>query len=244
MITVSVEPGRLHRATTQHFSLMKTTVNCIFIVLGSTGNAYVLTVSKQSISCNCPDSHSPCKHILFLLLVCGFSGRRHVSFLPTNLLQKLHADPPSNKLKRALLDEHTNNLCSAHLYPSCYFCNQQPSGTLTICSSCGFLSHKHCFQMFLSEDNNNGSHCPRCGTMSSMLSSHFIGRYRNFFHVLSHQGCTCLPPNELHAARADMPVVNHDTSNDHQPVPHIGIVPESADGNPGQMSIRGPLQDL
>ena len=247
MITLAVKPGRLRCASTQPFRLMKTNVNCIFTVLGSTGNAYVLAVAKHSITCNCPNSHSACKHIIFLLSVCGFSGRRQLSFLPANLLQKLHADPPSNKLKGALLDEHTNNLCSTHLYPSCYFCNQKPSGTLTICSSCGFLSHHHCHQLFLSEDNDDGSHCPRCGIMSPRFSSHFIGGHQNFFHILCHQGYPCLAPSELHASCEDMPAIEQDTSADNHPTPPqfaIPIVPDSVESDLMLVLICQPPQDL
>ena len=267
MITISIEPDRLCRATTQPFRLMKTSVNCIFIVLGSTGNAYILTVSNTSISCTCPDSHPACKHILFLLLVSGFSGCRQLTLSAGNLLQKLHAEPPPSKLRGALLDEHTNNLCSAHNYPSCFFCNQQPSGTLTICSSCGFLSHKHCFQLFLLEDNDSVSHCPRCGMQSSRLSSHFIGGHRNFFHILCHQGYRCLPltsmasatttttnnnnnnnvSNQPHVGHADISAAEQNTSNDHcpdTPELHIPIVPESAQSISGPISISQPPQDL
>ena len=194
MVTFSIEPGRLRRASTQPFRLMKSTVNTIFIVLGSTGNAYVVAVSKESISCNCPDSHPVCKHIVFLLHLSGCSGRRQLTFSPSNLVKKLHAEPPNPKLKKALLDQHTNQLCSAHIYPHCYFCNRAQSGTLSICSSCGFLSHEHCLQLFLAEENDSGSHCPRCGKLSSRLPSEFIGRHRNFFHVLRHRGYACLPP--------------------------------------------------
>ena len=196
MITIAIEPGRLHRASTQPLRLMKTTVNCIFVVFGSTGNACVLAISKNSISCNCPDIHPGCKHILFLLLASGHSGQRQPNLSPANLLKKLHADPPPPRLKGALLDERTIHLCSAHNYPSCFFCNRKPSGTLCICSSCGFLSHQHCLDLFLLEDEANDfeSHCPRCGVLSHRLSSHFIAGHRNFFHVLRHQGYECLAP--------------------------------------------------
>ena len=217
MITVRIEPGRLHRASTQPFRLMKTNVNCIFVVFGSTGNAYVLAVSKNSISCNCPDTHPGCKHILFLLLACGHSGRGQLCLSPANLLQKLHADPPTQKLKRALLNEHTNHLCSAHNYPFCFFCNKKPSGTLSICSSCGFLSHQHCLDLFLLEDEANDccSHCPRCGVSSSRLLSQFIAGHRNFFHVLCHQGCECLPPTHTasHSHWCSSPCIQNNNFN-------------------------------
>ena len=264
---ISIDAGRLHRATTQPFRLMKTSVNCIFIVLGSTGNACILTVSSMSVSCTCPDSHPACKHTLFLLFVSGFTGRFQLTFSPVNLLKKLHTTPPPSKLRRALLDEHTNNLCSAHNHPPCHFCNQEPSGTLTMCSSCGFLSHQHCFQLFLNEDDNGSdSHCPRCGMLSSRLSSHFIGGHRNFFHVLRHQGHQCLPFISTASAsdstnnnnnsdnnsnqgvgHTDTSDVEQNTSNHHpssSPEFHIPIMPESAESESGLISIRQPPQDL
>ena len=194
MITLFIEPGRQRRSSTQPFCLMKTTLNSVFIVLGCTGNAYRVSLFDDCITCNCPDVNHACKHVIFLLSSAGLSLRRQLTFSPTDLLEKLHSDKPNPKLKDAFLDDHTNLLCSAHIYPNCYFCNHEPSGTLSICSNCGFLSHDRCLQLFLTTENDSGSHCPRCGTFSTRLTSQFIGRYRNFFHVLRHQGHQCMSP--------------------------------------------------
>ena len=194
MITLFIEPGRQRRSSTQPFRLMKTTLNSVFIVLGCTGNAYRVSLFDDSITCNCPYLNHACKHVIFLLSSAGLSLRRQLTFSPTDLLKKLHSDKPNPKLKDAFLDDHTNLLCAAHIYPNCYFCNHEPSGTLLICSNCGFLSHDRCLRLFLTAENDSGSHCPRCGTLSTRLTSQFIGRHRNFFHVLRHQGYRCLLP--------------------------------------------------
>ena len=199
MIHIHCERGRLHRSSTQSFHIIKTPVNCIFIVFGSSGNAYVVTVSASAITCNCPDKVAACKHILFLLSVCGllrpFSKQTSVS--PVSLLQRMHAEPLPPQLKLALLDNHTTKLCSAHAFPPCFFCAKQPSGTLIICSNCGFLSHKACLGRFLMEDDNASrfnEHCPKCGRLSARFTSNFVNGHRNFSSVLRHQGYATLLP--------------------------------------------------
>ena len=103
--------------------------------------------------------------------------------------------PPN--VKRALLDDHTSKLCSAHAFPPCFFCAKKPSGTLITCSNCGFLSHQACLGRFLMEDDNSSrfnEHCPKCGRLSARLTPNFVNSHRNFSSVLRHQGCITLLP--------------------------------------------------
>ena len=195
MITVNIDHGRLHRSSTQHLHLMKTSVNCIFIVIGSTGNACIVVISKTAITCNCPDHCLACKHVLFLLSLCGGVTGRQLLVSPALLVQKMHADPSTPQLKAAMLDSHTNMLCSTHKFPPCFFCAKQQAGTLIICPSCGFLSHDSCLPMLPIHDGGV-SRCPRCDLPSPRLKSHFVNGHRNFFHVLRHQGHCCLPPSQ------------------------------------------------
>ena len=270
MITVHIDQGRRHKASSEPLRLIKTTVNCCFTVLGSTGNACVIAVSNNSTSCTCPDSHPFCKHVLFLLQASGLSAQHVLTVSSVNLLRLLHAKPPSAKLKQALLDQHTSDLCSAHIYPHCYFCNRKPSGSLSICSKCGFLSHHHCLRLFLLAENDNGTHCPRCGEFSLRLPSHFIGGYRNFFHVLRHQGYSvfcptatqnnfssaCLPIIPSHSGvgtsdetnacvRSDASVAQRLQGDIHHSfVPEFGLVSEDAVSDTGLVDSTQPPQDI
>ena len=50
---------------------IETPISCMPAVLGSTGNACVIAVSKHPTTCSCPVKISACKHVLFLLPPCG-----------------------------------------------------------------------------------------------------------------------------------------------------------------------------
>ena len=39
-----------------------------FKVMGNTGNAYNILVTRESISCSCPDWSNICKHMMHLLI--------------------------------------------------------------------------------------------------------------------------------------------------------------------------------
>ena len=86
MITVHIDQGRRHKASSEPLRLIRTTVNCCFTVLGSTGNACVIAVSNNSTSCTCPDSHPFCKHVLFLLQASGLSAQHVLTVSSVNLL--------------------------------------------------------------------------------------------------------------------------------------------------------------
>jgi len=66
--------ARINRAKTQRLYLVSRgqvtdDLSCEFVVLGSTGNVYTVTIGRLS-SCTCPDHQKGnlCKHILFILL--------------------------------------------------------------------------------------------------------------------------------------------------------------------------------
>ncbi|MCL7047919.1 hypothetical protein MKW94_022149 [Papaver nudicaule] len=61
-----VDPERVERAFNQCIHLLHRS-EADFFVLGDTGNVYTVTLSRIP-SCNCPDQHTPCKHMLFVLL--------------------------------------------------------------------------------------------------------------------------------------------------------------------------------
>ena len=193
MITIYLEKRRFRRSSAQSFHLIKTHLDRIVIALGSTGNAYVLTVSPSSIKCTCPDDVQSCKHIIFLCTACGLVKRRtlHITFSHASLLAQLHSAHPAPLLKAALLDTHTTKLCSAHTYPPCFFCQRSPrsfpSRVLALCSKCGFLSHNHCLTNFLDKDDNAvtfASACPRCGKIAARLSVSASFGFQNFSNIL------------------------------------------------------------
>ena len=154
MTMIRCEPRRHSRSLSQSFHIMKTKVRHLVVLLGSSGNAHVVTMKKNSIHCNCPDCVSSCKHILFLAIACGFLNRRSTTatFSFASLLQRLHSPSPAPLLEAATLDPHTAKLCSVHDHSPCIHCarspNSHPAATFIICSSCGFLAHQQCFDTF------------------------------------------------------------------------------------------------
>ena len=257
MFTIHWEHRRLQRSQTQPFHIIKTPVNCIFIVIGSTGNAYVVSVSASSIACNCPDKVSACKHILFILSVCGLIpfGANQTSVSPARLLKLMHAKPSLPKLQLALLDKHTTKLCCTHAYPPCVFCakhpnehpDEHPCRTLIICSKCGFLSHKNCLSKFLMVDNNSASFneiCPRCGRSSHRLESLFVNGHRNFSHVLRHRGyATLVPTFNLHQPIPINHGLNNSVNRGNDEEPFLQLITTNPDTGTGSDN-RPQLRDV
>ena len=202
MISIHLDPRRLSRASLQNFYVIKTHLKHIVIVLGSTGNAYLISIKPSTILCNCPDKVRSCKHVIFIVSACGFIDRRHrlsyVNIPFRSLLHQLHATPSPPILDNALLDNHTSKLCSIHTYSPCFFCALQPATqppqTLIICSRCGFLCHTNCLHQYMDDHNNRSKYqnnCPRCGRTSVRLKSPFLSGYRNFSSILQHRGYQC-----------------------------------------------------
>ncbi|MCL7046963.1 hypothetical protein MKW94_017979 [Papaver nudicaule] len=79
--------GRMSRALHEGLRLLHR-VEADFFILGSTGNVYIVRLSKTP-SCNCPDGTIPCKHILFVLLrVLGIPRSDHC--LTRKILRPFH----------------------------------------------------------------------------------------------------------------------------------------------------------
>ena len=185
-MNILVDPTRFHRAHTQTFYILNTpsrflTHPCL-LILGSSGNEYSLTITNTSISCNCPDTNCGCKHILFILLITGFLKPcdRYVSIQPAFLIHIFHEQHPPRKIKASQIDSHTNELCSQYL--GCHYCPRRTVGTIIICSKCGSLGHKSCFQLFF----HNSNTCPRCIRPFVPIESSTSNGYRNFRNVLTH----------------------------------------------------------
>jgi len=186
--TYEVEPRRCKLALTQSFHII-TPVGRRYrgvIIIGSTGNEYVINISTKKIVCNCPDTHTACKHILFLFYTLGLVNSRmtHVKTFPSNLLPALWTKPQPDRVKSALLDDHVNSICFERLYHSCFFCQGNAQGGIILCAKCGFLGHDHCFVSFYQP----GDDCPKCGRVFYALKSQVSNGYRNYLNVLSHFG--------------------------------------------------------
>jgi len=172
-VLIPLHSGRLRRARTQQFHIISSTNNPnAFFLLGSTANEHTITVTSSSMSCNCLDSHKGCKHILFLCQSLGLiqTGDNHILVHPLTFWLLLSAELKPPLLAASALDAHTNFLCSRHAHPPCFFCSRgQPhaSSTLVICSKCGNLGHKQCFQLAFTP----GSLCPRCSRPFCSLQS-------------------------------------------------------------------------
>ena len=187
-LIIPVDRNRLSRAQTQSFHLIEPREpQNNFFILGSTGNEYIISVSSEGLSCNCPDPHKYCKHIFFLLHVTGIvrSTDRCVVLYPTKLFHSIWQSPTNIRLKKAVVDRHTNSLCSVKKNSPCIWCRRDTSyagGTIVICSKCGYLGHDRCFKSVYTP----GSTCPRCCRPFFALRSTMSSGYRNYSKVLQH----------------------------------------------------------
>ena len=190
-VIIPVQIARFLRAQSQAFNIIPTFKQNIIIIFGSTGNAYGIHIKKSSLSCTCPDCTSGCKHIIFFLSALGYlkNHQSHVTINPSSILQKLSQTPMLEHIRASYLDHHTANLCSAHKYAPCFFCAKKHSSTIIICSKCGYLAHKHCYDNYVATntDNYNPNYCPKCGLPFTPLELEFRNGYRNYYFVLKHR---------------------------------------------------------
>ena len=187
-ITLSVDSRRYERVLTQSFHIITPPdeYRNIFI-LGSTGNEYIITITSRNISCNCPDTHMACKHILFILHIIRLIQPHdtHVTIYPSQVLPLVWKHPQMTHVKAVLLDSHTNLLCFRHQYPPCLWCRNgydHIGSTIILCSKCGYLGHKHCFVASYIP----GSNCPKCSRPFFILESSRRNGFRNYINVLQH----------------------------------------------------------
>ena len=173
-----------------------------------------------------------------------------------------HLCPPSLFCKGCMpCLYHTSKLCSANAFPPCFFCARKPSGTLIICSNCGFLSHQACLCLFLMEVDNSSlfsEHCPKCGRLSARLASNFVNGHRNFSSVLRHQGyATLLPTHQSvgvqrthhahHAHHAHQPQRRHrsaNTNDNDSLISDLLLNELTANSADNQSSNQLPLRDV
>ena len=181
-VIISLHTTRFFCAQSQTFNIIQTPKRHIIIIFGSTGNAYAICIKRTSLTCNCPDKTSGCKHIIFFLSVLGYLKKQqsHITINPISIIQKLSRTPLPVELQGSFLDYHTANLCSAHDYAPCFFCAKKHTGSIIICSECGYLAHKRCYYNYLdtNTDDYDPNYCPKCGLLFTPLES----KYKNGYH--------------------------------------------------------------
>ena len=222
MIILCLETARFRRAHSQTFNIICTERRQIIDILGSTGNAYRISIKTKSLKCNCPDQAPACKHIIFLLSITGFLKKRqsHITINPQSLLQHL-AQNPLPQFQACLLDPRTSKLCSAHRYPTCFFCAKNHYGSIIVCSECGYLAHKKCYQMYLQTNVDfDKQFCPKCGFEFTPLDSNFQNGYRNFFFVLKHNNYRTLSNDNPSSSHLHHPT-NHTLLDDNPFSSHL-----------------------
>ena len=113
----------------------------IYAVIGSYGNLYKLSFSKDSISCSCDYNYTfPCKHILYILHAINYKTR--IGQLQVFLYEILECLNKTS-LSHLCLDPRTESLCASQNANECrcVSCNYFLEGSLSICYHCARPFH-------------------------------------------------------------------------------------------------------
>ena len=259
-VTLCIEPGRFHRARTQSFHIItpRQRLKSKLYMLGSTGNEYIIITKKNSISCNCPDKHKTCKHILFLLHMLNIihRGDKTVMVKPSTIIPSVWEPSALPLLRPHLLDSSVNSMCYQPAYQNCIHCSQPANGTIIICSKCGFLGHRSCYL----KRHVTGMNCPRCGrafyALQSIVDNNGHRNYRNYLNILDHSNCltsssrqftylsgeySCklLPSSQQHQMPIHLHQVNHLPPGEENLPPEFQIPPNV----PSSCNIIPALQE-
>ena len=222
-VIIHIQISRYLHAHSQTFNIIPTPKRHILIIFGSTGNAYAICIKRNFLSCNCPDQTSGCKHIIFLLSVLGYlkNHQSHITINPLSVLPKLSQTTLPPKLQASYLDHHTANLCSAFNYAPCFFCAKKHTGSIVICSECGYLAHKHCYYNYLTTntDRYDPNYCPKCGLLFSPLDYEYKNGYHNYYFDLKHRNHRTALSTNLHDDTSLIRVTNNN-------VPHFQPIVE------------------
>lgn len=229
-ITVHVEPKRYTRSTTQNFYILDSPSRRLqfptIYLVGNTGNLYTISFSTSGVCCNCPDSTTFCKHVLFILSVSGMMTSSKATFylnMEFTINQLRTVDLSNN-----MVDETTNSICCHSINLPCTVCRKTLVGEFVICSKCYGVSHIPCakLQIRIAEhrrrgDINRSRHsgekngpisfptpilCFLCNRPWMPFTVGFCGKYRNLSAVLKHFQYPLAPP----AAQAGS---SHDVSS-------------------------------
>jgi hypothetical protein len=203
--TVHAEPKRFSRAMTQHFYIIDSPSRRLQLpvihLIGNTGNLYTVSCTLSGVSCNCPDTTTYCKHILFLLFVSGMMASPKTPFY-------LNMESTINQLRtydlsNHMLDATTNSICYRSITLSCTVCKKTIRREFFICSKCYAVSHKACGKRKIGTDKrrhhgdkyDSDRHGCSIPTPSLCFTCHkpwmpftigYSGKYRNIHGVLKH----------------------------------------------------------
>ncbi|KAI3943899.1 hypothetical protein MKW92_023821, partial [Papaver armeniacum] len=145
-----VDPGRIDRALSEDIQLLHRSEGDFF-VLGESGNEYTVTISRTP-SCDCPDSYTPCKHMLFVLLrVLDLSPDDDClkyETLKQSQVARLLSTPSSARLNVEIGDKCP--CCSGDLDKASEYY------PVVECESCGKVVHESCLVTSSGEDEDEG----------------------------------------------------------------------------------------
>ena len=158
-----------------------------FQIIGNTGNLYDIYFGPSTIKCSCPDTKTPCKHIIFLLKLLGLSPKP--GYLSVDILyciQQIHDRRP---FKPHMLSHRANQLCLSFLYKQCWICHKgvDRDGYSYVCDKCELLTHaSHSINLKDATHSNTITElCPVCKSHWHPYHSSKVGIYHNFLALLN-----------------------------------------------------------
>ena len=158
----SIELKRFDKATSDSFhvldteSLPKDSLSAdlphLFIT-GTTGNLCTIHFLPNAMTCSCPDHISPCKHVIFVLLILRFNpSPGNFTVLMSDCTSRFRNSIP---FQHSRLSHGVNQICKAFItHPCTYSANLVATGTTLMCDRCQKLMHEDHVQ--------NIGRCPVC----------------------------------------------------------------------------------
>ncbi|KAI3943900.1 hypothetical protein MKW92_023822, partial [Papaver armeniacum] len=197
------DPEKIEQAFNQRIRLLSRNGN-LFYVLGETGNVYTLVICATP-SCNCPDWHTPCKHILFVLIrVIGISPRNDCLRSKTLTLTDCQVGHISNMryfirffaggrvrdrfnyLRKTMLNVGPPQKIQLEIGEKCPYCEGDLNevdvhNPVVECEACGEVGHESC--LVTSMLRQGGDSCKSCQAHWSALADE--NRYLNLAAYIS-----------------------------------------------------------
>jgi hypothetical protein len=242
-VTVHVEPKRFNRSRTQNFYILDSPSRRLQLptiyLIGTTGNLYTISFCISGVCCNCPDTTTFCKHVLFILSVSGMMISSKTTFY-------LNMEFTINQLRTVdlshyMVDATTNSICCHSINLPCNICRKTMHREFLICSKCYGVSHKACAKRQIGTSQhhrrgdihgcrrlscNNGPKsiptptlCFMCKRPWMPFTVGFSGRYRNLSTVLNHfqypLAATTAPAGPIQDVQSDcfLSTVNNNNNN-------------------------------
>ena len=197
-VAVLVEPKRFNRSRTQIFYILDSPSRRLqfptIYLIGSTGNLYKVSFHISGVRCNCPDTATFCKHVLFILSVSRLmtSSRNTFYLNMESTINQLQTVDFSN----SMVDATTNSICCHSINLPCTVCRDPMRREFLICSKCFGVSHKTCAKRQIEtrcgyEGNGAKSFptptlCFLCHRPWMPFTVGCSGKYRNLSMVLKH----------------------------------------------------------